>query len=72
MTDDGRAYLVMELLVGETLAARVKRAQISVAETCAVLVEVTHALQAAHEAGIEHRDLKPENIFLTKRRRSRA
>jgi eukaryotic-like serine/threonine-protein kinase len=68
MTDSGRAYLVMELLVGETLAVRIKRGPISVAETCETLVEVTHALEAAHEAGVIHRDLKPENIFLAKRR----
>ena len=68
MTDSGRAYLVMELLVGETLAVRIKRGPISVAESCEILVEVTHALAAAHEAGVIHRDLKPENIFLAKRK----
>ncbi|HEY3801933.1 MAG TPA: serine/threonine-protein kinase [Kofleriaceae bacterium] len=68
MTDQGRAYLVMELLVGETLAVRIKRGPISVAETCDILIEVTHALEAAHEAGVIHRDLKPENIFLAKRK----
>jgi len=68
MTDSGRAYLVMELLVGETLAVRIKRDPISLAETCDVLVEVAHALEAAHEAGIIHRDLKPENVFLARRK----
>jgi hypothetical protein len=68
MTDDGRAYLVMELLVGETLAVRAKRSPISIAEICEILVEVTHALEAAHEAGVIHRDLKPENIFLATRK----
>jgi hypothetical protein len=68
MTDQGRPYLVMELLVGETLAVRIKRGPISVAETCDILIEVTHALEAAHEASVIHRDLKPENIFLAKRK----
>ncbi|HEX4454797.1 MAG TPA: serine/threonine-protein kinase [Kofleriaceae bacterium] len=72
MTDSGRPYLVMELLVGETLAVRIKREPISVAETCDTLIEVTHALEAAHEAGVIHRDLKPENIFLEKRRHVRS
>ena len=68
MMDDGRAYLVMELLVGETLAVRAKRGSMPLAEICDVLVEVTHALEAAHAAGIIHRDLKPENIFLARRK----
>jgi eukaryotic-like serine/threonine-protein kinase len=68
MTDSGRAYLVMELLVGETLAVRIKRGPISLAETCDILIEVAHALEAAHEASVIHRDLKPENIFLAKRK----
>jgi serine/threonine-protein kinase len=68
MTDDGRAYLVMELLVGETLAVRAKRGPMSLAEIAEVLIEVTQALEAAHEAGVIHRDLKPENVFLTKRK----
>ncbi len=67
-TEDGRAYLVMELLLGETLAVRTKRGPISLAEICNVLIEVTHALEAVHEANIIHRDLKPENIFLARRR----
>ncbi|HEY1549031.1 MAG TPA: serine/threonine-protein kinase [Kofleriaceae bacterium] len=72
MTDNGRPYLVMELLVGETLAVRIKREPISVAETCETLIEVAHALEAAHEAGVIHRDLKPENIFLATRRHLRS
>jgi serine/threonine-protein kinase len=63
--DDGRAYMVMELLAGESLAVRLRRSMLSVAETCHILVEVTHALESAHRAGIVHRDLKPDNLFLT-------
>ncbi len=68
MTDQGRPYLVMELLEGETLAVRATEGPLTVAETCEVLIEVTHALEAAHDAGIVHRDLKPENIFLARRK----
>ncbi|HET9987397.1 MAG TPA: serine/threonine-protein kinase [Kofleriaceae bacterium] len=68
MMDDGRPYLVMELLEGETLAVRAERAAMSIAEVANVLIEVSHALEAAHEAGIVHRDLKPENVFITKRK----
>ncbi|MGN6104281.1 MAG: protein kinase domain-containing protein [Kofleriaceae bacterium] len=61
---DGRCYLVMELLRGESLATRLDRGVPALAETCAVLDGVLVALEAAHEAGIVHRDLKPDNIFL--------
>jgi serine/threonine-protein kinase len=67
-TEDGRAYLVMELLVGETLATRMNRERVSLVDACDALIEVAHALEAAHEVGIVHRDLKPDNIFLASRR----
>lgn len=65
-TDDGRAFLVMELLVGETLSERRKR-DLPLDEACAVLIEIAHALEAAHAHGIVHRDLKPDNVFLATR-----
>jgi serine/threonine-protein kinase len=59
-------FMVMELLVGETLAARLERAPpLTVDETLAVAVPVASALCAAHAQGIAHRDLKPDNIFLS-------
>ncbi len=64
VTEDGRSFLAMELLVGETLGERMARAPVSRAETCDLLVEITHALEAAHACGVVHRDLKPENVFL--------
>jgi serine/threonine-protein kinase len=64
VTDDGRSWLAMELLVGETLGERMTRAPLSRAETCEVLIEITHALEAAHARGVVHRDLKPDNVFL--------
>jgi serine/threonine-protein kinase len=67
VTDDGRPYMVMELLVGEPLDRRIDRlGRISLPDTARVLSQVCRALQRAHDAGIIHRDLKPENIFLVR------
>jgi tRNA A-37 threonylcarbamoyl transferase component Bud32 len=60
----GVPFLVMELLEGESLAARLARGRFEVAEALPVLEQLAHALGAAHAAGVTHRDLKPENIFL--------
>jgi serine/threonine protein kinase/tetratricopeptide (TPR) repeat protein len=57
-------YLVMELLEGETLASRLTRGPLPVAEALQYAVEIASALNRAHQAGIIHRDLKPGNIFL--------
>jgi serine/threonine-protein kinase len=62
---DGSAYIVMELLEGETLADRLKRfTALSVADALRIMRQVATSLGAAHRAGIVHRDLKPENIFI--------
>src|SRR5579872_1778611 len=67
VTDDGRPYIVMELLVGEALDKRIERlGTLSLGETARILLHVCRALQRAHEAGVIHRDLKPENIFLVR------
>ncbi|MCC6898575.1 MAG: serine/threonine protein kinase [Polyangiaceae bacterium] len=58
-------YLVMELLEGESLAARLARVgRLSLAETSRIVSHVARALSRAHEAGVVHRDLKPDNVFL--------
>jgi eukaryotic-like serine/threonine-protein kinase len=58
-------YLVMELLEGEDLGARLKRKdRLDPEETSSIVVQVARALRRAAEAGIVHRDLKPSNIFI--------
>jgi serine/threonine protein kinase len=67
VTADGRPYIVMELLVGESLDARIKRlGTVPLADTARMVRQVARALGRAHERGIVHRDLKPENIFLVR------
>jgi eukaryotic-like serine/threonine-protein kinase len=61
---DGRRFLVMDLLEGESLRKRVKRGPLPVHEAAIVLDEVASALDAAHGKGFIHRDLKPDNVFL--------
>gem|GEM_PF-1767370 len=62
---DGCAYIIMELLNGETLAQRLRRVgRLTVTVAMEVCRQVANALQAAHEQGIVHRDLKPDNIML--------
>ena len=64
-TDDGMPYLVMELLEGETLAARVRRlGKLSLTEALDVAYQTASAVGAAHRKGIVHRDLKPDNLFV--------
>jgi len=65
VTEDGRPYIVMELLAGEALDKRLERVgRLTLPETARLLGQVCRGLQRAHEAGIIHRDLKPENIFI--------
>ncbi|MGE0871914.1 MAG: protein kinase [Kofleriaceae bacterium] len=61
---DGRAYIVMPLLKGESLEQRLSRGVLPAAMAASVAAQVAAALSAAHHRGIVHRDLKPDNIFL--------
>ncbi len=66
--DDGSPYLVMERLVGETLADRIQsEGGLPFDDVIEIVTQVLSGLVAAHEKNIVHRDIKPENIFLTKR-----
>jgi Tol biopolymer transport system component len=63
---DGSPYIVTELLVGETLRARLASGPLPVRKAIDFAVQIARGLAAAHEKGIVHRDLKPENIFVTR------
>ncbi|MBN1570357.1 MAG: serine/threonine-protein kinase [Acidobacteria bacterium] len=61
----GTNFLVMELVEGNTLDARIKSSSIPVEETLKLALQIAEALEAAHEKGVIHRDLKPANIKVT-------
>jgi serine/threonine protein kinase len=63
--ESGIDYLVLELLHGESLAARLKRGPLPIDEALARAIEIARAIDSAHRAGIVHRDLKPGNVMLT-------
>ncbi|HEY4057808.1 MAG TPA: serine/threonine-protein kinase, partial [Kofleriaceae bacterium] len=68
-TPDGRLYLAMELLEGETLDTVLAREkQLSMERAADILIQVGEALMEAHAIGYVHRDLRPRNIYLTTRR----
>jgi serine/threonine protein kinase len=63
---DGTDFLVMEYLVGETLAKLLEKGPLLLAQILKYGVEIADALDKTHRQGIVHRDLKPGNIMLTK------
>jgi serine/threonine-protein kinase len=65
--DDGRRFIVMEWLQGESLRTRMTRPLPS-SEALEIFEDIAKALEAAHQAGVVHRDMKPDNVFLASTR----
>src|SRR6204780_396009 len=64
---EGRPFIAMELLEGQTLKHRIAGRPIDITELLEISVQITNGLDAAHAKGIVHRDIKPANIFLVER-----
>ncbi|HYX20269.1 MAG TPA: serine/threonine-protein kinase, partial [Thermoanaerobaculia bacterium] len=64
-TQDGRPYIVTELLEGQTLRERLAGGPLGARKTIEYAGQIARGLAAAHGKGIVHRDLKPENLFVT-------
>jgi tetratricopeptide (TPR) repeat protein len=67
-THEGLRFLTMEIIVGVSVAAVMKRAQLVLTEVLRIGAEVARGLAAAHVAGVVHRDLKPDNVMLSEDR----
>ena len=63
---EGRDFIVMEYVDGQTLRAKIGKGPVAIEETLRIAIEVVEALETAHGKGIVHRDIKPENIMLTR------
>ena len=64
--DDGKPYIAMEYVEGETLRQKIKANKLQLRETLDIAIQIAAGLARAHELGIIHRDLKPENLMLSR------
>lgn len=64
---EGTPFLVMELLDGETVAARLAGGSLGPFDACSILIPTLEALDALHKEGLVHLDIKPANVFVTSR-----
>jgi eukaryotic-like serine/threonine-protein kinase len=71
--DDGRPYIVLELIEGETLKQRIRRmGRLPVDEAVAYAIEIGRALSAAHGERLVHRDVKPQNVLIDQEGRGKV
>src|SRR5687767_11387698 len=64
--DDGKPYIAMEFIEGETLRQKIKARSLQISETLGIAIQIASGLSRAHELVIIHRDLKPENLMLSR------
>jgi serine/threonine-protein kinase len=69
---DGRSFIAMQYVEGDTLDKRIKRGPLQLQEVLALAIQVADALSEAHSKGVIHRDIKPQNVMITSRRQAKV